>query len=660
MSGNTPGTDKLFKVTFLPAKKTAVVPEGTLLLDAAVQAGVLLDTPCGAQGRCGRCRVKVESGRVVQPDNPHLTSQQLAEGWVLSCIARVMGDVVLTVPAKKERERIAIETVASRAAMSLPCEWPHYPAVRRLFLKVPPPNLEDQSADWERLKLIFQKEHGISHLSLELPLLKQLPTILRESNWQVTATLHFPGDSAEARLIGLRPGRARGSLPGVAVDIGTTNVVVDLVDLQTGRIIDQASTRNKQISCGEDVISRIVYSQRGRGREELQRLVVETINELLQELAQKHKFAPTEIEEMVVAGNTIMTHFFLGLPARYIREEPYTPAAVYFPEIKAGELGLIINPLAPVYCVPSIAAYVGGDVTAGVLSSCLFQKEKLTLFLDVGTNGEIVLGNSEWMTSCACSAGPAFEGAGIRHGMRATTGAIEAVNINARTLEPSLTVIGNVPPLGICGSGMISAVAEMFLTGVIDRAGHIDVDYVQSKMGKKSRVRMGEHGVEYVLVWASASGTGEDIVLTGVDINNLLRTKAAIYAGIAVMMRHVGVSFSDIEEVLIGGAFGQHINIEHAIQIGLLPDLPWDRFKYLGNTSVAGAYQVLLSKYARAKCEEIAGKITYLELIADTTFMDELTGALFLPHTNIDNFPSVKLLLDQIEKPVAGTKAGVQ
>ncbi|MFQ5827469.1 MAG: ASKHA domain-containing protein, partial [Dehalococcoidia bacterium] len=379
------------------------------------------------------------------------------------------------------------------------------------------------------------------------------------------------------------------------------------------------------------------------------RLVAETINELLSELGQKLDMDMSNVQEMVVAGNTTMTHLFLGLPPKHIREEPYVPTATHFPRVRAGELGVAINPLAPIYCLPAVAAYVGGDITAGVLSSCLFRADKLSLFLDIGTNGEIVLGNSDWMTTCACSAGPAFEGAGVRHGMRAMKGAIEEVRINSKTLEATLSVIGGGPPQGICGSGMISALAEMFITGVIDRSGRINMEFVKSRMKKRPRARKGDHGGEFVLAWARDSGVGEDIILTEVDINNLIRTKAAIYAGIAVMAQSLGIPLSDVEEVLIGGAFGQHINVEEAIQIGLLPDLPWERFKFLGNTSLWGAYNALLSRFARAQVEEIAGKLTYMELIADNTFMNELTGALFLPHTDINQFPSVKALLEKNE-----------
>lgn len=636
-----------FTITFQPSNTTAAVPRGTRLLDAAAQAGVVIETPCGGQGRCGRCLVRVERGRVSHRDNPHLLPQQIKEGWVLSCVATVDGDVVITVPAAAERERATAETAASRAEATITCDWPFYPAVRQLVLQIPAPSLEDNAADLERLRRVVEGQPDIKSLSVELPVLQKLATTLREENWQVTATVEVQNREGQARLADIYPGRTRRRLLGVAVDIGTTNVVIDLVGLKTGRFIDRVGTRNKQAIRGEDVISRIVYSERRGGLEELQQLVMATINELLDELAREHNFQTSEIDEMVVAGNTTMTHLFLGLPPRSIRQEPYVPTARSFPTVTATQLGLAIHPRAPVYCLPSVAAYVGGDITGGVLSSCLYRADKLTLFLDVGTNGEMVLGNADWMATCACSAGPAFEGAGVSHGMRAIKGAIEDVRINSSTLEPTIRVIGDAPPRGICGSGMLSALAEMFLTGVIDRAGRLDVAYVNEKMGAASRARVGEHGAEYVIVWAKDSGTEQDIVLTEVDISNLIRTKAAIYAGVAVMGKNLGIPLSDTREVLIGGAFGQHINVEEAIQIGLLPDLPWERFKYLGNTSAMGARMVLMSLDARRKAEEIAGKMTYMELIADSSFMKEFTGGLFLPHTEIERFPSVEALLSE-------------
>ena len=635
-------------VTFLPEDVSVQVPEGTLLLDAASKTGVAIEIPCGGQGRCGRCRLKVERGEVTHRENPHLTQDQMEEGWVLACVARAAADLVVSVPPQEEREKVAVATAASRSAVPIRSDWPLNPAVRRYYLEIPPPSLDDNAPDLERLRRVLEREHNVPQFSVRLPMLQQIPSILREADWKVTATLESRDATGERYLIQLIPGRVREANLGAAVDVGTTTVVIYLVDLRTGRLLDRASAFNKQISRGADIISRIIYSQRPDGLAELQHLLVATINDVLAELAQRNHFRPQDINDMVIAGNTTMIHLLLGLPTRQIREEPYIPVASHFPVLPAREVGIDINPCASVCCMPAVAAYVGGDITAGVLSSGLYKTRKLSLFLDIGTNGEIVMGNADWMMACACSAGPAFEGAGVHSGMRAVEGAIEDVRIHSETLEPTIQVIGQVPPRGICGSGMISAMAEMLVTGVVDKSGHIDVEYVNRQTGERSRARIGEHGAEYVIAWAKDTSIGEDIVLMEVDIDNLIRTKAAIYAGMTVMAKSVGIQMSDIEEVLIGGAFGQHINVEEAIQIGLFPDLPWEKFRYLGNTSAWGAFEVLLSRPARAKAEEIARKITYLELVADNRFMNEFTSALFLPHTELASFPSVRRLLETV------------
>ena len=334
-----------------------------------------------------------------------------------------------------------------------------------------------------------------------------------------------------------------------------------------------------------------------------------------------------------------MIHLVLGLDPTFIREEPYIPAISVPPRASAGRLALHINPHASVYCMPSVGSYVGGDITAGVLSSGLFLTDKVTLFIDIGTNGEMVLGNKEWLISCACSAGPAFEGGGVRDGMRATAGAIEDVWINRRTLEPNYRTIGNRPARGICGSGLIDLLGELFVAGVIDKSGHFVAD------APSDRVRSGRHGNEYVVAWEQETGHDRDIVITEADVNNLMRAKAAIYAGFSSLCRSVGIKPADVEEILIGGAFGQYINVEKAIDIGLMPDLPWERFRFLGNTSAVGAYTALVCTEMRHEVVKIAKRMTYLELSADNTFMDEYTSALFLPHTDLDAFPSVKALL---------------
>jgi uncharacterized 2Fe-2S/4Fe-4S cluster protein (DUF4445 family) len=451
---------------------------------------------------------------------------------------------------------------------------------------------------------------------------------------------------------------------GVALDIGTTSNVLYLVDLLTGKVLARAVDYNGQITRGEDVISRIIFAGKGNGLHELQQLVIGTFNRLLAQVAVRARVDAGRVYKATVAGNSTMIHLFLGLPPQSIRLAPFITTVNQPPAVLAGDLGLAIHPAAAVDCLPSVASYVGADISAGVVSSGLLETEKLTLFLDVGTNGETVLGMRDWLVTCACSAGPAFEGAGVEHGMRATTGAIEEVWVNSQTHEPTWRVIGGEAPAGLCGSGLIALLAELFITGVVDRSGKLntttsrkDAKTQREEFGvlaslreASPRVRDGAHGAEYVVAWAAETAAGADIVLTQVDIDNLLRAKAAIYAGYTVLCQSVGVDPGDVEQVLIGGAFGQYINIEKAIQLGLLPDLPWERFQFLGNTSAKGAYYALLTRTARTQVTAAAGMMTYLELCADNTFYDNFTSALFLPHTAIDRFPTVRALLELGQK----------
>jgi len=630
-------------VVFKPSGRVIEVEVGTLLSDAAVQAGLDLDMPCGAQGRCGRCQVQIEYGEVARKPNVHLSSADIEKGYALACQAVIKGNVVAVVPTKEEVVRkVSVEAKAEKIALPVVCDWQSKPNIQKCFVRMEPPSLADNTNDVDRLKRELNLQHGIPDFTVDLPVLKGLARTLRDADWAVTVVVErqaWGPEDMPPRLIGVLPGDQTQTSYGLAVDIGTTTVTVYLTDLLTTEVIDIASAYNAQISCGEDVISRIVYSQKGEGLQHLQRLVIKTINELLSELATRNRIDLREINEMVVAGNTTMIHLFLGLDPMYIRVEPYIPTINLPPPTRASELDIPINPNATIDCLPNVGAYVGGDITAGVLSSQLFLTDKLTLFIDVGTNGEIVLGNNDWLICCACSAGPAFEGAGVRYGMRATAGAIEDVWINRQTFETKYQTIGNVPPRGVCGSGMIALLAEVFVAGVVDKRGKIRRDL------PTPRVRVGHHGAEYVIAWADETGIEKDIVLSEVDIENLIRTKAAIYAGFSVLVHSVGLNLADVEEMLIGGAFGRYINIEKAIQIGLLPDMPWDRFRYLGNTSALGAYTVLLCPDMRREVVDVARKMTYLELSADNRFYEEFMSAMFLPHTDEASFPSVMRVL---------------
>ncbi|MFZ0534849.1 MAG: ASKHA domain-containing protein [Anaerolineales bacterium] len=635
-------------VIFDVANKPVRVPTGTLLSEAAHLAGVDIGQPCGGQGRCGRCAVQVTNGEVRRRSSLRLSVEDVAQGFALACQSVVEGDITVTVPPQEKIER-RLTTDRTAIEVSVPTDYdPFYSqTVRRILLQLSPPRIDDQTDDWGRLKTALRQKAGIENIRISLNLLQKLGTILRENNWQITAItdahVEIDGSRTDERLVTLIPDLVPEDDPmyGLAIDIGTTTVTVWLVDLITGKVEAQFSEYNGQISRGEDVISRIIFSSKNGGREDLQNRVLDTINQLIGQACKRANAKPQDIVKATVAGNSTMAHLFLGIPASSIRLSPFITAVNQPPIITAGSIGLAINPEASVDCLPGVASYVGADISAGVLAGRMDETDKLTLFLDVGTNGETVLGSREWLVTCACSAGPAFEGAGVLNGMRATKGAIEECWISGESsshpFEPTYRVIGNGKPRGICGSGLISLLAEMFLTGVVDKGGTINL----SLASINPRIREGEHGSEYVIAWGNETENGKDIAVSNVDIDNLKRAKAAIYAGFTVLAQSVGVPLEMVEQILIGGSFGKYINVEKAVQIGLLPDMPWDRFKFLGNTSVQGAYLALLDWRNRDRIRDIASQMTYIELSADNTFYDAFMSAMFLPHTNLASFPSV-------------------
>jgi uncharacterized 2Fe-2S/4Fe-4S cluster protein (DUF4445 family) len=628
-------------ITFSPSGETIEVPHGTSLLDAAILCELDVPAPCAGQGRCGRCRVRVTSGEVERRSNAGLVTAEILDGWAVACQTYVAGSADVEVPERsKEKVRPHGHAIAEPESLPITCDYLQNPAVRLFQLEIEPPSLADNTSDFDRLQRALSQQHGIDQIRAELPQLRRVGTALRHANWKVTVALEMRdwvyGTYLPPRLLRVYPTVFPQASMGLAVDLGTTSVVAYLIDFKEGRVVDTASAYNKQIACGDDVISRIIYAGRKGGLERLQKLAVETINELLEELQQRSGAELREIHEIAVAGNTTMTHLFLGLEPRYLREEPYIPAISAAPKLIAAELDLNANPVARVHILPSVGAYVGGDITAGVISSGMYATDALTLFIDIGTNGEMVLGNKDWLLSCACSAGPAFEGGGVRHGMRAAVGAIEDVYIDDATLEPTFRTIDDAPAVGICGSGLIDLLGELFITGIVDKSGHLD------REASTDRVRVVDAVPEYVVCRAGEGGAEKDITLTESDISGLLRAKAAIYAGFEVLCASVGVDLADVEQIFIGGAFGQYLNVEKAIRIGLLPDQPISRFHFLGNTSALGAFAALLCINIRHEVIDVASKMTYLELSADNTFMDEYTSALFLPHTDLTGFPSVR------------------
>jgi uncharacterized 2Fe-2S/4Fe-4S cluster protein (DUF4445 family) len=628
-----------YRVQFLPSNREAEVPAGTLLSEAAQQAGVDINMPCGGQGRCGRCAIIVEEGAVRRKSTQRLSPDDVAAGYALACQTVIEGDVVITVPPQEKIERHLKESKRAEK-IELPFSYSvHDQTLRKYVVTLEPPSLEDQTDDWSRLKRELERRHDLKGLEPTLPVLRKLASTLREGEWTVTVVVELEDPP---RLLDIMPDEHLESLWAVAMDIGTTSNVVWLVDLISGEVMSQQATYNGQIARGEDVISRIIYASKSEENlEELQRLVVNTFNGLIEQAVTERGISSDEIYKAVVAGNSTMIHLFANIPPETIRLMPFITVVNQLPEFRAREIGLDINPAATVDCLPGIASYVGADITSGVISSGMCdEQDKLTLFVDVGTNGEMVLGDCTWLIACACSAGPAFEGAGVVHGMRATAGAIEEIWVDPETYEATYRVIGDDKPRGLCGSGLISLMAEMFIAGVIDKSGNVNLNL------PTERVRKGEHGGEYVVVWADDAAIEEDIFITNVDIDNLMRAKAAIYAGFSILARSVGLTLDVVEQVLIGGAFGQYINVEKAIQIGLLPDKPYEAFHFLGNTSVRGAYRALLSQDIRQKITSIGEMMTYLELSADNAFFDEFNAAMFLPHTDESQFPSVTKLME--------------
>jgi uncharacterized 2Fe-2S/4Fe-4S cluster protein (DUF4445 family) len=623
--------------------KPVEVPSGTTITEAAQLAGVAIHNPCGAQGRCGRCVVQVRSGEVHQRAAERLSAEDLEQGFVLACQTTIESDVSIYIPPQEKVERrLVTDLTARKVEVPAGYDYRSQQTTQRFNISLDKPSLEDQTDDWSRLQRALRQVADIEEMTISLPLLRQLGTVLRDGEWEVSAIINTPPEEVgeKSKLIALYPIHFPEDKPlwGVSVDIGTTTVTVWLVDLVSGEVKAQASEYNQQIHHGEDVISRIIFSAKDQNEAILRRMVLETINKLIVSVCRQVKTKPEEIYKATIAGNSTMVHLLLGIPAVSIRLSPFITAINQVPRMTADEIGLNIYPESCVDILPGIASYVGSDITSGTLSSGIADADKTTLFLDVGTNGEMVLGTSEWLVACACSAGPAFEGAGVVNGMRATKGAIEEVWVNNNTHEPTIRVIGGGEPRGLCGSGLISLLAELFLSGVVDKSGNVITSL------DTPRVRTGEHGGEYVVAWADETSHGKDIVITHVDIDNLLRAKAAIFAGFVVLAESVGMTIEDIQQILIGGSFGQYINVEKAIQIGLLPDLKWENFHFLGNTSVLGAYFSLLSADFRSRIENIAMQMTYIELSADNKFYDAFMSALFLPHTDLTLFPTVAQL----------------
>ena len=637
-------------VLFLPHNQNITVPDGETLIRAAMEAGVHINASCGGEGVCGKCRVIIEEGSVEEGITEKLNKEDLEKGYRLACKTVIRGDIAVRVPVESEVDASALKMKLT-ARCTARIVQPNFdylkdqelfiPSVEKKYLELPEPSANDNLPDTTRLVSYLKINHDEHRLVVSLPVIRMLPDILRQKDFKVTATLARPVQAGrKSHIIRIEPGDTTDRNYAIAMDIGTTTIYGQLIDLKTGEVLSEAADFNGQISYGEDVISRIVFAEKGAGLAKLHEVVVSTMNKIIGKILRKAKVKREEASTITLAGNTTMTQLFLQVNPKYIRRSPYVPAATIYPPLYARTLGLELGDHTEALVYPQISSYVGGDIVAGVMGSGMYRSEALTLFMDIGTNAEIVIGNKDWLACAACSAGPAFEGGGIRFGMRAAKGAIEDFSIHPKTFEPMNITIGSVRAKGICGSGLIIMVAKMFETGVIDNQGKYN-----RNLGTH-RIRETEGIWEYVVAWDEETQIDRDIVLTEVDIENFIRAKGAIYSGCQTLLEEVGLEIGMIERIFLAGGFGSYVDLEKAMTIGLLPEMDTEKISFIGNSSLLGARMSAMTNRIRLDVVDVTRKMTNFELSETPSYMDNYVASLFLPHTDINLFPKVRARLE--------------
>lgn len=633
-------------ITFLPHERVVNVSEGESLIRAALHAGVHINASCGGEGVCGKCRIIVEKGSVTDGLSERLSPEDVEKGYRLACLTKITEDVTIRIPVESgvDKSVMNLQATPRRTATiqhpnfdSLKEEGLFIPPVEKKFIILPPPDAQNNMPDVTRLIEFLKQEHDEHKLELTLPVMRKLPAVLREADFQVTVTLVRPvREGGKNLILNIQPGDRTQQNYGVAMDIGTTTIYGQLIDLSTGECLSEAGDFNGQISYGEDVITRIIYAEKPGGLKKLHEVVVGTMNSVLSRLVKKAKVEPDDISTVTFSGNTTMTQLFVEIDPRNIRRAPYVPGATLYPPFNAADVGIELNAHAIALMYPQVSSFVGGDIVAGVMGSGMYRDEELTLFLDIGTNAELVVGNKDWLACTACSAGPAFEGGGIEFGMRAAKGAIEDFSIDPVTLEPMLFTIGDVRPKGICGSGLITMAAILFEMGVIDNRGKFNRDL------PTDRIRQSNEVWEYVVAWKQETQIDRDIVITEPDLDNLIRAKGAIYSGCLTLLEEVGLTMDMVERIILAGGFGSYIDLEKAMTIGLLPEIDPDRVVFIGNGSLMGARMSSLTNRIRKDVVSVTQMMTNFELSETPSYMDNYIAAMFLPHTEIEKFPRLK------------------
>ena len=635
------------KVTFQIEGGSPVTIEcnaGDNLLELARRANVAIDAPCSGNGSCGKCRVKLLEGEVESIPSRHISDEEYSAGWRLSCNCKVISDCTVLVPdiasAYQSRMKTADLSSPKEIAIFEDCQAQLKESgiaftnnFRSVVVTMAEPTLDDTMPDVERLQWAVSAELGVDTVKVPYAVMVKLASTLREHNFTVCVKGEVQGETFQCMEIS---GPEDTAIVGCAIDIGTTTVTMVLTDLETGKLLAKGSSGNGQIRFGADVINRIIESGRPGGKKKLQDAIIkETLTPIIANLCKSAGISARSILRLSVGANTTMNHLLIGVDAEPVRMEPYIPSFFGWEGLLAQDLKLPANPLAPVLIAPNIGSYVGGDITAGTLASGIWDKDEMSLFIDLGTNGELVFGNRDFLMSCACSAGPAFEGGDISCGMRATDGAVEACTIDCATMEPTLSVIGDAGQkvVGICGSGIIDIISELYRCAIINAKGLFVRD--------GARVRRDEHGMgRYVIADSHESETGREVSINEVDIDNFIRAKGAIFSAIDTLLQSVDMTVDCIDKVYVAGGIGSGINMKNAVNIGMFPDVELEKFRYIGNSSLTGAYAMVLSDEANAKCSEVMANMTYLELSTYPGYMDSFVAACFIPHTDSRLFPN--------------------
>ena len=616
---------------------------GDNLLELARRANVAIDAPCSGNGSCGKCRVKLTEGQLDSIQTRHISDEEYAQGWRLSCSSKIAGDCTVFVPdiASAYQSRMKTADLSSPKELKIfeDCQSnlkasgiAFENSYRCLELTLEEPSLDDTMPDNERLERAVQEQLGVARVKIPHCVMVRLAQVLRENDFHVCLKGRLEGE--EFFCMEISPASDPAIL-GCAIDIGTTTVTLVILDLATGKLLAKGSSGNGQIRFGADVINRIIEQGKPGGKKKLQDAIVkETLTPIIANLCKNSGLNPRNILRLCVGANTTMNHLFVGVDAQSVRMEPYIPSFFHWDDLLAGDLKLPANPVAEVLIAPNIGSYVGGDITAGTLASGIWDRDEMSLFIDLGTNGEIVFGNRDFLMSCACSAGPAFEGGDISCGMRATDGAIEACKLDKDTMEPTLDIVGDPgqKAVGICGSGIIDIISELYRCGIVNAKGLF--------VREGSRVKRDEHGMgRFVLVWPQDSETEREISINEVDIDNFIRAKGAIFSAIDTLLSSVDMTVDMIDDVYVAGGIGSGINMGNAVNIGMFPDVELSKFHYIGNSSLTGAYAMVMSNEANAKTAEVARNMTYLELSTHPGYMDAFVAACFLPHTDRSLFP---------------------